>query len=47
MILNPRKTISMEASRSRTIVPGYGNLTLGGAELEEEKSAYSWSDLRL
>ena len=28
----------MVVSRSRTIAPGYGDLTLGGAELEEVKS---------
>ena len=34
---NP-KTKSMVCSQSRTIASGYGDLTLGGAELEELKS---------
>ena len=38
MSLNPKNTKSMVASRSRTYAPGYGDLTLGGAELEEVKS---------
>ena len=37
MRFNP-KTKSMVVSRSRTIAPGYGDLTLDGAELEEIKS---------
>ena len=36
--LNPKKTNSMVVSWSRIVAPGYGDLTLGGAELEEEKS---------
>ena len=32
------KMKSMVVSRSRTYAPGYGNLTLGDAELEELKS---------
>ena len=35
MRLNPKKTRSMLVSRSRTIAPGYGDLTLIGAEFEE------------
>ena len=35
---NPKKTKSMVVNRSRTSAPGYGDLTLGGAELEELKS---------
>ena len=38
MRLNPKKTISMVASRSRTTAPDYGVLTLGGTELKEVKS---------
>ena len=38
MRLNPKKTISMVAGPSRTIAPGYGDLTFGGAELEEIRS---------
>ena len=38
MGLNPKKTESMVVSRSRIIAPGYGDLALGGAELEEIKS---------
>ena len=34
MRLNSKKTKSMVGSWSRTIAPGYGDLTLGGAELE-------------
>ena len=37
MRLNPKKTKPM-VSRSQTIAPGYGNLTLGSAEPEEVKS---------
>ena len=37
MRLNPKKTKSMVVSRSGTSVPGYGDLTLGGAVLEEIK----------
>ena len=32
---NPKKAKSIVVSRSRTIAPGYGDLTFGGAELEE------------
>ena len=35
MRLNPKKTDSMADSRPRTITPGYGDLTLCGAELRE------------
>ena len=35
---HPRITKSMEVSRSRTIAPGYGDISLGGAELEELKN---------
>ena len=38
MRLNPEKTESMVFSPSRTSAPGYGDLTLGGAELEEKQS---------
>ena len=38
MRLNPWKTSPMVVSRSRTIAPGYDNLTLGGEELEVVKS---------
>ena len=38
MRLNIKKTKVMVVSRSRTIAPGYGDLTLGGTELEEVKS---------
>ena len=38
MRLNPKKTESIVINRSRTSAPGYGELTLGGAELEEVKS---------
>ena len=38
MMLNPNKTKSMVFSRFRTIASGYGDLTLGGGELEELKS---------
>ena len=38
MRLNPKQTKSMVVSLSRTSLPGYGNLTLGGADLEEVKS---------
>ena len=37
MRLNPKKTKPVVVSRSRTIAPGYGDLTLSGAELEELK----------
>ena len=41
-MLNSKNTKSTVVSRSRTIAPGYGVLTLGGAEIEEAKgSAYS------
>ena len=33
-----KKTKSIVTSRSRTSTPGYGDLTLGGVELEEVKS---------
>ena len=33
--LNPKTTKSMVVSRFRTITPGYGDLTLSDAELEE------------
>ena len=36
--LNPKETKSMVISRSRTNAPGYGDLTLDGAKLEEVKS---------
>ena len=35
--LNPKKMKSMVLSRSRSNAPGYGDLTLGGAELEDVK----------
>ena len=38
MRLNSKRTKSMVVSRSRTIIPGYDDLTLGGAELKELKS---------
>ena len=38
MRLNPKKTKFMVVSRFRTIALGYGDLTLGGAKLEEVKS---------
>ena len=38
MRLNLKKKKSMVISLSRTIAPGYGDLTLGGAEPEEVKS---------
>ena len=38
MRLNPKKTKSMVVSRSGIIAPGYSDLTLGGAKLEEIKS---------
>ena len=34
MMLNPKNTKSM-VNRSGSIAPGYSDLTLGGAELEE------------
>ena len=37
MKLNPKKTKCIMVSRSRPYTPGYGGLTLGGAELEEVK----------
>ena len=37
MRLNPKKTKFMVVSRSSIIAPGYGDLTLGSAELEEAK----------
>ena len=36
--LNPMKTKSMVVSRSRIYAPGYGDLTISGAELEEVTS---------
>ena len=47
MRLNSNKTNSFVVNLSRTIAPGYGVLTLGGAELEEVKSSNSWGNLRL
>ena len=43
MRFNSKKTKCMVANRSRTTVPGYGDHTLGGAELQEVKrvSVYS------
>ena len=38
MRLNPKKTKSMEVSRSRTIASGYDDLTLGGDEIKELQS---------
>ena len=38
MKLSPKKTKSTVISRSRTSAPGYGDLILGGAGLEEVKS---------
>ena len=38
MRLSLKKTKSMVVSQSRTVAPGYGDLTLGGVELEEVKS---------
>ena len=35
---NPKKTKSIVVSRSEAYAPGYGNLTFGGAELEEVKN---------
>ena len=45
--LNLKKTKSMVLSRSRICALGYGDLTLGGAELEEggKEFAYSWGNL--
>ena len=37
MRLNHKKTKSMVIIRSRTSAPDYGDITLGGAELEEVK----------
>ena len=39
MRFNAKKTKSMVVSQSRTSAHGYGNLTLGGVELEEVKTA--------
>ena len=36
--LNPKKTKSTAVSRSRSNAPGYGDLTLGSAELEQVRS---------
>ena len=36
MRLNPRKMKSVVVNRSRTYAPGYGDLTLGGAEHEKK-----------
>ena len=38
MKLNPKKTTSMMVSLSRNYVSRYGDLTLGGADLEEVRS---------
>ena len=38
MRLNPKNTKSMVASQSRIYAPGYHDVTLNGAELEEVKS---------
>ena len=38
MRLNLKKAKCIVLSQSRTIAPGYGDLTHGGAELEEENS---------
>ena len=38
MRLNTKKTKSMVVSRSLILAPGYGDLTVGGAEIEELKS---------
>ena len=47
MKLNLKKTKSTLVSWSRTIAPGYSEITLGGADFEELKeSAYSWSYFR-
>ena len=40
MRLHPKKTKFIVVSRSRTSAPGYGDLTLGGAELEEVHSLH-------
>ena len=37
MRFNPKNIKFMAVSRSRTIAPVYGDLTIGGAELEEVK----------
>ena len=37
---NPKNTKPMVVSRSRTYAPGYGDITLGSAELEEVKSLH-------
>ena len=39
MTFHPKKTkfIVVRLSRTRTIAPGYGDLTLGGAELKQVK----------
>ena len=42
MRLNPKKTNSMLVGRSQTIAPGYGDLPLGGAELEKLKRSLSF-----
>ena len=48
MKLNPKKAKFMLVSRSRIIAPGYDDLILGDAELEEIKGfEYSWSNLSL
>ena len=47
MKLSPKKTKPMVGNRSRTIAPGYGDLILGGVELEEVKSLYFCGNLRL
>ena len=45
MRLNPKKTKFMVVSRSWMYAPGYGDLNLGCAEIEEGKSAYSLGSL--
>ena len=42
MRLNPRKAKSIVDNLSKINAPGYGDLTLCGAEFEEVKSAYFW-----
>ena len=44
MRLSPSKPKSTVVSRSRIYAPGYGDITLGGAELQKvkKKCAYSW-----
>ena len=47
MRLNPKNTTAMVISRSRIIASGYGDLTLGGAELEKVKSLHILGDPKL